>query len=280
MAGGPAFWEAFVQLNRTGLLFVHGVPEKETSVEEIGRQIGELQNTFYGLTWDVVSKPRAENVAYTDRSLGLHQDLLYRADPPRIQLLHCLANECPGGDSIFSDGVRAAMELYLRKSNLFSFLNNQPVSFGYDKNGHEYRQDRRVIAVKPHAEHRYVSAINWAPPFQKPFLPTVDIKRWNMAARVFQSMISNPTSLYQYKMEPGECVVFDNRRVLHGRTQFDASVGKRWLKGAYLSAQTLRDKVADVPDEYLSSNEGASVVDRWADEQAQVLNQLATSESK
>jgi gamma-butyrobetaine dioxygenase len=33
-------------------------------------------------------------------------------------------------------------------------------------------------------------------------------------------------------MEPGECVIFDNRRILHARTAFAG--GERWLRGAYL----------------------------------------------
>ena len=37
-------------------------------------------------------------------------------------------------------------------------------------------------------------------------------------------------------MGPGECVIFDNRRVLHARKRFEVGdLGKeRWLRGAYL----------------------------------------------
>ncbi|WP_312881095.1 TauD/TfdA family dioxygenase [Rhizobium leguminosarum] len=33
---------------------------------------------------------------------------------------------------------------------------------------------------------------------------------------------------------PGEMVIFDNRRVLHGRTAFDPMTGHRLLKGFYV----------------------------------------------
>jgi gamma-butyrobetaine dioxygenase len=63
MAGGSNFHAALAQLNQYGLLFLDNVPKSEDSVITIANQIGNLQETFYGRTWDVRSKPKAENVA-------------------------------------------------------------------------------------------------------------------------------------------------------------------------------------------------------------------------
>ena len=49
---------------------------REKTVSNIGTRIGALRNTFYGLTWDVKSKSGANNIAYTEQMLGMHQDLL------------------------------------------------------------------------------------------------------------------------------------------------------------------------------------------------------------
>jgi len=57
-------------------LFLRNVPDSEKSVEEIAGRIGTLKDTFYGRTWDVKSKPKAKNIAYTQSFLGLHMDLL------------------------------------------------------------------------------------------------------------------------------------------------------------------------------------------------------------
>lgn len=46
--------------------------------------------------------------------------------------------------------------------------------------------------------------------------------------------MSAQENVFEYRLEEGECVVFDNRRVLHARRAFDASQGERWLKGAYV----------------------------------------------
>lgn len=46
--------------------------------------------------------------------------------------------------------------------------------------------------------------------------------------------MSAQENVFEYRLEEGECVVFDNRRVLHARRAFDASQGERWLKGTYV----------------------------------------------
>ena len=50
------------------------------------------------------------------------------------------------------------------------------------------------------------------------------------------------------KMKPGECVLFDNMRVMHGRNQFDVGGGSRWLRGAYIAREDLVSRVLHVPE--------------------------------
>lgn len=59
------FKAAMKQLGTTGLIFLRDVPNTEDAIEKIAERIGPLKNTFYGRTWDVKDKPKAENVAYT-----------------------------------------------------------------------------------------------------------------------------------------------------------------------------------------------------------------------
>lgn len=39
---------------------------------------------------------------------------------------------------------------------------------------------------------------------------------------------------FEETLKEGECVVFNNRRVLHARRAFDTESGERWLKGTYV----------------------------------------------
>lgn len=252
MQGGPAFARALFDLAQWGLIIVKGVPEDKAAVSQIAEKIGPLQSTFYGLTWDVISKPDAENVAYTNEFLCLHQDLMYWHDPPKIQLLHCLANECHGGDSLFSDGFRAAAEFKLQRTQQWSILQRMPVTFHYARNGNFYHQQRHVIEsggdVLPKSVH-------WAPPFQGQFPPLVRgsyskgsplLSEWRDAARAFRDSLEAPQNMVQYRLQAGDCVLFDNQRILHGRTQFDTSSGRRHLHGTYVDAQTMSSALARV----------------------------------
>ncbi|KAK0611331.1 hypothetical protein B0T14DRAFT_441523 [Immersiella caudata] len=241
-----AYYAAFEKLAETGLIFVKNVPRSETEVEKIANRIGMLQHTFYGHTWDVRSKPRAENVAYTSKFLGLHQDLMYHEPIPKLQLLHCLENNCEGGESLFSDGIRAAYDLKLNQPYNYQHLVKLNVPFHYDKGGHHYWAYLPTIRD----QGGLVSQTHWAPPFQGFFgvqkQPSWYTKRerfhysmevWHKAAQAFQRSIEAPENVLEVKLQPGECVIFDNTRLLHGRRQFAATDGQRWLKGTYISPQ-------------------------------------------
>lgn len=174
-------------LNQFGLLFLHSVPSRLDSVTAIAKKIGPLKETFYGSSWDVKSIPSAKNVAYTSTHLGFHMDLLYLDDPPGLQILHCLQASTQGGESLFSDALRAVAQIQKSRPDLYTILERFPVTYHY-RNNHEYYQQTRPhieVTTSPHDAWNYegdpeilrpaapIKAINWSPPFQAPFL--VDI---------------------------------------------------------------------------------------------------------
>ncbi|KAK2010912.1 TfdA family taurine catabolism dioxygenase TauD [Colletotrichum eremochloae] len=251
VAGGVPFRDAVLSLSQIGLLFLTDMPQTETAVADVALRFGAVKETFYGRTWDVISKPGAENVAYTSSYLGLHSDLLYLDSPPRIQLLHCLENSCSGGESIFSDAFHAVSRLRDARPDHYDALCAFPVPYHYSKNGFFYRQARPVVS---HAEDPDLREVWWSPPFQAPFpvqgpaaRDDAVWPRWLDAARAFQAVLEDPANVYQYKLRPGECVLFDNRRVLHGRRAFDTGSGRRWLKGTYVADEDFRSILRGIP---------------------------------
>jgi gamma-butyrobetaine dioxygenase len=60
--------------------------------------------------------------------------------------------------------------------------------------------------------------------------------------REFAGLVESEENLYEYRLQEGECVIFNNRRVLHGRRQFDTTTGSRWLKGAYIDTDVFMSK--------------------------------------
>lgn len=156
--------KAMHQLTDVGLLFIQQVPENETSVEKLANAFGPLMSSIYGLTWDVRDKPNAENVAYTAGFLQLHQDLLYMKQPPRIQLLHCLRSTAKGGESVFTDGLRAAEDLWLQaRQDVFKALMEYPVNYHYRRSDFELWDAKTTIELPSkstwlnYAQVRYLS---------------------------------------------------------------------------------------------------------------------------
>lgn len=274
---------ALQTLRTHGLLFLTNIPEASSSVSTIAERIGPVKNTFYGYTWDVRSVPRAKNVAYTAQNLGFHMDLLYMHQPPHLQFLHCIRSSSAGGASLFTDSYRAAKDLLMDDPQAFNTLSNQKVNFHYNHpESHYYRQGRKVFELKSMNALGFTGAVasmlkdlrhsltedeasafdfadllhavSWSPPFQAPFSaaksPSLhglnsSLVRWHAAARKFNGLIHKPDGVYERMMKPGECVLFDNRRVLHARKAFEVGdVGKeRWLRGAYLDQDPYMSKM-------------------------------------
>ncbi|QPC79288.1 hypothetical protein HYE68_010040 [Fusarium pseudograminearum] len=247
MKGSDAFWHTILDLSNLGLVFLKNVPQDENSIVDITTRIANIKETFYGRTFDVRAKPDAENVAYTSGYLGLHQDLLYLESPPAIQLLHCMENSCEGGESLFSDGLFAGRLLFLQSSPTIRNLWKVMVPYHYEKHGYFYHQRRPILELGPNGD---LAGVNWSPPFQDQFSSAaVDAREWLEPAKLFDRMINNPDVMYEMKMEPGECVLFDNTRIMHGRNKFDVGGGSRWLRGAYISREDFVSRAMHVPEE-------------------------------
>ncbi|GMK56394.1 hypothetical protein CspeluHIS016_0302340 [Cutaneotrichosporon spelunceum] len=262
------------QLQVYGLAVVRGLPTSETgnkecSLRELAESVGLLRNTFYGETWDVRNVPNSKNVAYTNLNLGLHVDLLYFALPPRFQMLHALRNRVVGGESYFVDSFAAAEQLKASRPDLYASLQRNTIEYEYDNDGHYLSYEHPVLPAGSLAAPGLHKAINWSPPFQAPAVQRpVDLNgeatleaeaEFYEACDAFQANLDDPKFRHEFLLNEGECVLFDNQRVLHARMAFRDKTDKeakrdgtvyvpgestRWLKGCYLDGSTVWDKLA------------------------------------
>ncbi|ODN73907.1 hypothetical protein L202_07417 [Cryptococcus amylolentus CBS 6039] len=270
-----SLFKVLEQLQVYGIAIVEGVPTDTTgnddcTLRKVTNMVGEIRNTFYGETWNVKSMKQSKNVAYTSVNLGLHMDLLYFSSPPRFQLLHCLRNRVEGGSSYFVDSFRAVNDLPKEKRR---FLSSVTIPYQYDNDGHFLRY-RHPIISPDYAPNSLHAAVNWSPPFRGPAealdMPQDDIvAAAKQESKVFQAIadfeerLSDPRYRYEFTMQEGDLVLFDNRRVLHARTAFydkdkespegvneadkdddESTEPTRWLKGCYLDGEVVWDKLA------------------------------------
>ncbi|KAL3418696.1 TfdA family Taurine catabolism dioxygenase TauD [Phlyctema vagabunda] len=266
----PTLHRALQQLKTHGIVIVQGTPHSELSVEKIANRIGNVKETLYGRTWDVRSVPDAKNVAYTSKNLGLHQDLLYTFLPPGFQLLHCLENSCEGGLSVFSDGFKAARQLSPRDAMT---LSKNKLNFQYKNDGHDYTFPRPVLVRNLEGK---LHAINWSPPFQGPSsyksreFQAFVWPRISQALQNFASRLEDAENVFEYRLQKGDCVIFDNRRLVHGRTAFDTAGGERWLKGTYIDSDVYESKARELRKQFgnLDGGEASKTADSIGAEHA------------
>ncbi|KAJ8074522.1 hypothetical protein PM082_015423 [Marasmius tenuissimus] len=206
-----------------------------------------IRPTFYGELWDVQHKADSrENIAYTDLKLVFHMDLMYFANPPRYQTLHCLRNRVEGGTSAFVDALHVAQQLKELSPSDYNILTKTPVPFQYVNGGRHYHQTRPTIQLSPTGDQ--IEYINYGPPFQAPLLRSTPIEFYH-ALREFEKCLQDSRNIYRYTLQEGDAVFFDNRRVFHARTAFrDRSQGvshgsvSRWLKGCYFEEDIMWDR--------------------------------------
>ena len=60
------------------------------------------------------------------------------------------------------------------------------------------------------------------------------LKKFYDAYQYFASLLQYKKFKIDFRLEAGDIFCFNNRRVLHGRTEFDPNSGNRHLQGYYI----------------------------------------------
>jgi gamma-butyrobetaine dioxygenase len=213
-----------------GFALLRAVPARDGMVAEVAETFGFVRETNYGRVFDVRVEPDPENLANSAREITPHTDNPYRDPVPTIQLLHCLHNAAAGGHTGLVDGFAAAEQLRATHPEEFAVLTRIPRSFGFAGRGTALAASRPLIEIDSLGRVRGVRFNNRsAGPLRA---PGQDVDRYYRAYRLFVSLLRAQEARLTLRMEPGDCLIFDNTRILHARTAFTAS-GARHLQGCY-----------------------------------------------
>ena len=224
-----AWLESFLTL---GFVIFEGVPTAPGSVLEVGAMFGFTRETNFGPLFNVRSTPDATDLAYTALSLDPHTDNPYRTPVPGIQLLHCLANETRGGLSTLVDGFAVAQALRQQERAAFDILTSTPVRFKYIDASTELTASAPPIELDVTGA---LQAVHFSPRLD--FVPLLEPQRldaYYRARRAFDHRLRAPQFEIRFLLGAGDLVMFDNCRLLHGRTAFDPAEGLRHLQGCYI----------------------------------------------
>jgi len=226
---------------KNGFIIISNVPTKDNFIVNFANSIGSIRRTNFGEYFNVKSKPNPNDLAYTPLPLSPHTDNPYRKPVPNIQLLHCIENEVKGGFSTLVDGFSVAENLKKEFPEFFKILTEVKVKFRFaDKNvvlenyGEliELDQNKRVKQV------RFSTRLDFVPALEKDRLDLY-YKARNKISEIYNS----DKFLIKFKLNPGDLLMMDNYRLLHGRTEFNPNEGNRFLQGCYIDYDSSEGKL-------------------------------------
>lgn len=220
-----------------------GGPVADGALMQVVDLFGYVRETNYGRHFEVRTTVNPTNLAYTGLGLQAHTDNPYRDPVPTIQVLYCLESSAAGGENMVVDGFRAAERLREESPAGFDLLTQHCARFEYaGEAGVVLRSRRPMIELAPDGElvavrfnNRSAAAITDVP-FDK-------MEGYYAAYRRFGEIIDDPAMEVTFRLNPGECFVVDNTRVLHARKGYSGT-GTRWLQGCYADKDGLLSRLA------------------------------------
>ena len=222
---------------------VKNSPTDKKSGFKILNKISHHRETFFGTPFEVINIPNPNNTAYTAEGLRNHTDLPYYEYTPGYQFLHCLINDAKGGESLAVDGFRVANFLKEKYPKLFDILVNVLVKF----KDNDYTQKNIRVFHSPLItlnKDKYFREIR----FSIATMGAVDchpdiMDNFYLAYRKFAELLHSEEFTIKFKLNAGDIFCFNNRRVLHGRTEFDPNSGHRHLQGYYIDNDEIISKL-------------------------------------
>lgn len=231
IVSNDANWCDFLkQFRRTGAYLIKAAPKYGLCRDLVSKRQLVVRGTSYGPFWTVDVRPQPHDLAFTNTPLEPHSDLLFYSRPPQVIWFHCLKQAAVGGETVLCDGLAAANKLKQSAPAAFAALARIPVdhwAVGEDDKGYgAYRLANRTPVIRLdefgdvheilwNSTHRSYSSCSSAD----------DLEDWYEAAAAFHHILDSPAYKMSHRLEPGDLLVVDNLRVMHGRAAFSLFTG-------------------------------------------------------
>tara|TARA_B100001175_G_scaffold227639_1_gene194286 strand:+ start:313 stop:1440 length:1128 start_codon:yes stop_codon:yes gene_type:complete len=221
-------------LHYKGIAIVKNSPIMKESAFPVLNRISHTRETFFKTPFEVINIPKPNNSAYTAHGLRNHMDLPWFENPPGYQFLHCLINEAKGGDSSAVDGFAVADYLRKNEKEVFETLVNVPLKFRDKDYTQKLHRSFHAPAISLTKDGDYNDIR-----FSVATMDALDCHPDEME-KVYKSHLRFGKFLHddkfqiKFRLEAGDIFSFNNRRILHGRTEFDPNSGHRHLQGYYM----------------------------------------------
>lgn len=217
---------------RYGIIFIKNIPISYVDVTDIARAFGYIRETNWGKTYDVKSYANANSVAYTNLALFGHTDDPYRDPIASAQLSLFVKNDADGGESTLSDGFKIAEDIKKINPYYFELLCTTPIHFYLQDETNILQSVKTIIDLDPYGNIRTISYSNHS---SQPFRVAPEkMADFYAAYHMFATMREDPKYKVKIKMKPGDLYMINNRRILHGRSEYSLSNGDRHINGCFI----------------------------------------------
>lgn len=224
-----------------GFARLRNLPVADGTVQRVGERIGTVRASNFGFLFSVETKPDPDSTAYTAVSLDGHTDLASRETQPGLQLLHCRENTATGGASTMADGFAVAEAIRAEDPDAFAALTTLPWVFTNRHRDTDYRCSGPLVetdATGTVTEIRNTGFLRFFPDMAE-----ADIPRAYRAVQLYNALCRSDRFLCRTPFAAGDLVLFNNRRMLHGRDSFDPQSGIRRLQGCYLETDEILSRL-------------------------------------
>ncbi|MEM8747019.1 MAG: TauD/TfdA family dioxygenase [Actinomycetota bacterium] len=236
LADGSEHHRLLDALRRDGFALVAGLPDDPSATETVSSWLGPIRATDFGRIFDIVTESDPFTPSQSESALDPHTDDPYRYHPPGISILHCMSPcDGHGGASTVTDGFAIARSIAVDDPEAFHLLTTIDVPY-------VHRRDRSVeqgAAVDLRAAAPVISldrgghvcGVRFHERSMAPLQLDADlVDAFYRALMLFSRRALSSDFSYQRRLSAGEAIVYDNQRVLHGRSAITGASGRRHLR--------------------------------------------------
>ncbi len=200
-----------------GIALVQDMEDSDEGLTRLTGVLGPITPCVDGYYFDVKLHINPNNLAYTAGALEMHTDLPSEEAAPGVAVANALKEE---------------------DREAFDLLAGYDIPFKRGHEGWDYRAHQRVIELDVNGN---VSGVTVSQHLADAFdLPQSLLDSYYPAFCKFLRMLRSDRFMNKFRLAAGECIVFDNHRVVHGRESFVATSGERHLRGCYVDRGALR----------------------------------------
>ena len=224
-----------------GFVIIKNVPTEINYIVKFANSIGSVRRTNFGEHFNVKSKSNPNDLAYTTLHLSPHTDNPYRNPVPCIQLLHCIESEVSGGLSTLVDGYTVTENLKKEDPEAYKILSEVKVRFKFTDKSVVLEDWSELIHLDENKEFkqvRFSPRLDYVPMLEKNKLDL-----YYKSRKKLSDLYNSKDNRIEFKLTSKDLMMMDNYRVLHGRTKFDPSEGKRFLQGCYIDFDSTEGKL-------------------------------------